>query len=189
MMIRVFILLLGLCSLLFAEGTPPGDAAKSEVKNQKSEGKAAETPPNPPAHRGGEAEVPSLAQMQTPEVKSETPPDPPSTGRSRLESRGDNTEDVPWLHVEVETKYTWISQTSIARCWTTKSRDDTTRVNVGQLCLLLDAHWTHKTCETDTCYLEIKEVRRRLAVPKATATVTAWSENPHIEQTSVKMAP
>ena len=129
-MIRVFILLLGLCS-------------------------------------------PLLAQMQTHEVRTVTVPD----------------TTTPWLHVEVETKYTWISQTSIARCWTTKSRDDTTRVNVGQLCLMLDAHWTHKTCETDTCYLEIKEVRRRLAVPKATATVTAWSESPHIEQTAVKMAP
>ena len=124
----------------------------------------------------------AFAQMQTHEVRTETPPNPPA------EARG-NEEVVPWLHVEVETKYTWISQTSIARCWTTKSRDDTTRVNVGQLCLMLDAHWTHKTCESDTCYLEIKEVRRRLAVPKATATVTAWSESPHIEQTSVKMAP
>ncbi|MCB1060068.1 MAG: hypothetical protein KDB65_07545 [Calditrichaeota bacterium] len=102
---------------------------------------------------------------------------------------GGTAEDVPWLHVEVETKYAWIYQKSVGRAWTTVSREDTTRVNVGELCIELEAHGKHTLCESDTSYLEITDLKRRLACKKKTAVVSAWTQAPNIKKTTVKMEP
>ncbi|MCB9357488.1 MAG: hypothetical protein H6505_02855 [Calditrichaeota bacterium] len=102
---------------------------------------------------------------------------------------GGASGNVPWLHVEVETKYGWIYQKSVGRAWTTVSRDDTTRVNVGKLCLKLEAHGTHESCWADTSYIELQDMKRRLAAKKKKAVVTAWAEDPAIERTKVEMMP
>lgn len=96
---------------------------------------------------------------------------------------------VPWLHVEVETKYAWIYQKSIGRAWTTVSRDDTTRVNVGELCLELEAHAKHTSCKSNESYIELTDLKRRLACKKKTAVVSAWTQAPNIQKTTVKMEP
>lgn len=93
------------------------------------------------------------------------------------------------LRVEVETKYAWIYQKSIARVWATASKDDTTRVNVGELCLQLDCYGMHRLCETDTSYLEVTEIKRRLGVSKKTAFVKAWSNDPAMDTVRVEMKP
>ncbi len=97
--------------------------------------------------------------------------------------------DLPWLHVVVETKYAWLYQKSVGRAWTTVSRDDTTRVNVGELCIQLDCYWQHKLCETDTSYVEIQEIKRRVAVKKKKAIVSAWANQPTLEKITVEMEP
>lgn len=97
--------------------------------------------------------------------------------------------DLPWLHVVVETKYAWIYQKSVGKAWVTKSRDDTTRVNVGELCIQLDCYAQHKACESDTSYIEIQEIKRRVAVKKKLATVSAWANNPALEKVTVEMMP
>lgn len=97
--------------------------------------------------------------------------------------------DLPWLHVVVETKYAWIYQKSTGKAWVTKSRDDTTRVNVGELCIQLDCYAQHKACESDTSYIEIQEIKRRVAVKKKLATVSAWAKNPALEKVTVEMMP
>lgn len=97
--------------------------------------------------------------------------------------------DLPWLHVVVETKYAWLYQKAVGKAWVTKSRDDTTRVNVGELCIQLDCYWQHKACETDTSYIEIQEIKRRVAVKKKKAIVSAWANNPALEKITVEMEP
>lgn len=104
------------------------------------------------------------------------------------EARG-NGENVPWLHVEVETKYAWIYQKSIGRAYTTVSQDDTTRVPVGQICIELEAHGKHTTCETNASYVEVTDIKRRVACKKKTAYVSAWTQAPAIKKTTVKMEP
>ncbi|MBK6765349.1 MAG: hypothetical protein IPG71_03230 [bacterium] len=95
----------------------------------------------------------------------------------------------PHLRVEVETKYAWIYQKSIARVWATASKDDTTRVNVGELCLQLDCYGQHKVCESDTSYLELTEIKRRVATKKKTAYVKAWSNETASDTVRVEMKP
>ncbi len=97
--------------------------------------------------------------------------------------------DLPWLHVVVETKYAWLYQKSVGRAWVTTTRDDTTKVNVGELCIQLDCYWQHKACETDTSYIEIQEIKRRVAVKKKKAIVSAWASNPSLEKITVEMEP
>ena len=89
----------------------------------------------------------------------------------------------------VETKYAWLYQKAVGRAWVTKSRDDTTRVNVGELCIQLDCYWKHKACETDTSYVEIQEIKRRVAVKKKKAVVSAWANQPTLEKITVEMEP
>lgn len=96
---------------------------------------------------------------------------------------------TPHLRVEVETNYAWIYQKSIARVWATVSKDDTTRVNVGELCLELDGYEQHKVCESDTSYLELSDIKRRIATKKKTAYVKAWSNDPAIDTVRVEMKP
>lgn len=110
--------------------------------------------------------------------------DPPSPPR-----KTGGEASAPWLHVEVETKYAWIYQKSIGRAWVSASRDDTTRVKVGELCLQLECYGTHKICETDTSYLEVTEIKRRIAVKKKKAIVSAWANGPELERTTVEMMP
>lgn len=97
--------------------------------------------------------------------------------------------ELPWLHVVVETKYAWIYQKSTGKAWVTKSRDDTTRVNVGELCIQLDCYGQHKLCETDTSYLEVQEIKRRVATKKKNAVVSAWANQPILEKVTVEMMP
>ncbi len=129
---------------------------------------AGESPPNPSA----EAEE---------EQKEET--------KTAMAGGGDSTGATPWLHVVVETKYAWIYQKSTGRAWTTVSRDDTTRVNVGKLCMKLEAYKKHESCWADTSYIELEDMKRRVAVKKKKAAVTAWAENPAIAKTKVEMEP
>jgi hypothetical protein len=110
-------------------------------------------------------------------------------GKSATMVNGDEAGNVPWLHVTVETKYTWFSQTSVGKAWTTKTRESEERVNVGLLCIELNAHNTLKSCLPDTSYIEIKDVKRRVATKKKTAIVTAWAENPEIKATTVSLEP
>jgi hypothetical protein len=102
---------------------------------------------------------------------------------------GGTSEDVPWLHVEVETKYAWIYQKSVGRAWTTVSREDTTRANVGELCIELEAHGKHTLCKSNDNYVEVTDLKRRLACKKKTAVVSAWTQAPNIKKTTVKMEP
>ncbi|MCL4305649.1 hypothetical protein KJZ99_07020 [bacterium] len=104
-------------------------------------------------------------------------------------SSGDTTAGLPWLHVVVETKYAWIYQKSIGKAWTTASRDDSTRVPVGKLCMKLEAYKKHEVCWADTSYIELEDMKRRVAVKKRKAVVTAWAENPSLARTSVEMMP
>ncbi len=109
--------------------------------------------------------------------------------KTAMAGGGDLTGTTPWLHVVVETKYAWIYQKSTGRAWTTVSRDDTTRVNVGELCLELNAYGKHKVCEADTSFLEVTDMKRRVAVKKRKAVVSAWAESPKIAKTTVEMEP
>jgi len=106
---------------------------------------------------------------------------------STAEARGERS--ARHLRVEVETKYAWIYQKSVARVWATVSQDDTTRVPVGELCLQLDCYGQHKVCETDTSYLELTEIKRRLGVSKKTAYVKAWTNDPAMDTVRVEMKP
>jgi hypothetical protein len=109
--------------------------------------------------------------------------------KSASVSIGDENSKVPWLHVTVETKYTWFSQTSIGKAWTTRNLVSEERVNVGLLCIELNAHNILKSCLPDTSYIEIKDVKRRVATKKKTAIVTAWAEDPEIKATTVSLEP
>jgi hypothetical protein len=111
------------------------------------------------------------------------------TGESATMVTGDASGSVPWLHVTVETKYTWFSQSSVGKAWTTTTRESEERVNVGLLCIELMAHDTLKSCLPDTSYIEIKDVKRRVSTKKKTAVVTAWAENPEIKATTVSLEP
>ncbi|MBU1921560.1 hypothetical protein KKG66_11995, partial [bacterium] len=62
-------------------------------------------------------------------------------------------------------------------------------VNVGLLCIKLDAHQSVQNCLPDTSYIEIKDLKRRIATRKKTAVVTAWAKNPDIEATTVSLEP
>ncbi len=99
------------------------------------------------------------------------------------------TVNLPWLHVVVETKYAWLYQKSVGKAWTTVSRDDTTKVNVGELCIQLDCYGQHRICESDTSYLEVQEIKRRVAVKKKKAVVSAWANDPALEKITVEMEP
>jgi hypothetical protein len=112
-----------------------------------------------------------------------------AAGKNATMVSGDETSKVPWLHVTVETKYTWFSQTSVGKAWTTKTRESEERVNVGLLCIELNAHNILKSCLPDTSYIEIKDVKRRVATKKKTAVVTAWAEDPEIKATTVSLEP
>ena len=107
----------------------------------------------------------------------------------RLIMTFDKGLDLPWLHVVVETKYAWLYQKSVGRAWVTVSRDDSTRTNVGELCIQLDCYGQHKICERDTSYLEIQEIKRRVAVKKKKAIVSAWANDPALEKITVEMEP
>lgn len=111
------------------------------------------------------------------------------TPGTRIVPTGDLVIELPWLHVVVETKYAWLYQKSVGRAWTTVSRDDTTRTNVGELCIQLDCYDTQKVCTNDTSYVEIQEIKRRVAVKKKKAVVSAWANDPAIEKISVEMMP
>ena len=119
-----------------------------------------------------------VERIDMPLYAAQAPPSPPA-------SKGESA----WLHVVVETKYAWIYQKSVGRAWTTVSRDDTTRTNVGELCIQLDCYDTQKVCTDNTSYVEIQEIKRRVAVKKKKAVVSAWANDPAIEKISVEMMP
>lgn len=127
--------------------------------------------------------TPLYAKQSEPESETEQPDKSAST------IAGDEFGGIPWLHVTVETKYTWFSQSSFGKAWTTKTRDSEERVNVGLLCIKLDAHHSVESCLPDTSYIEVKDVRKRFHTPKAIAVVTAWAEDPDIKQTTVSLLP
>ena len=45
--------------------------------------------------------------------------------------------ELPWLHVEVSTSYSWFHQKSTGRAWVTAVKQYTTPVKVPKLCLQL----------------------------------------------------
>ncbi|MBK6911846.1 MAG: hypothetical protein IPH10_13115 [bacterium] len=122
-----------------------------------------------------------LAMLMATTLAAQTPASPPA------DASGDRS--ATHLRVEVETKYAWIYQKSVARVWATVSKDDTTRVNVGELCLQLDCYGQHKICETDTSYLEVSEIKRRIGVSKKTAYVKAWTNDAALDTVRVEMKP
>lgn len=131
-----------------------------------------------------DAQTPSNEQVNGGRTSTDPPLNPPKTADS-FEGRSEQ----PWLHVEIETKYAWIYQKSIARAWTTVSRDDTTRVNVGKLCLKLDAYKEQQVCWADTSYIELTDMKRRVATKKKTAVAVAWAEEPMLDSVRVEMKP
>ena len=122
-----------------------------------------------------------LAMLMATTLAAQTPVTPPA------DASGDRS--ATHLRVEVETKYAWIYQKSVARVLATVSKDDTTRVNVGELCLQLDCYGQHKICETDTSYLEVSEIKRRIGVSKKTAYVKAWTNDAALDTVRVEMKP
>jgi hypothetical protein len=110
-----------------------------------------------------------------------------TTKQAKATSEG--SARVPWLHVTVETNYGWFYQESIGKAWTTRTRVSEERVKVGSLCLSLTAHNEIEKCLPDTSYIEVRDIKRRIATRKKTATATAWAENPAIDRTSVSLDP
>jgi hypothetical protein len=127
---------------------------------------------------------PLYANQMEPETEAAT-----DTVKSAAMVTGAENSKIPWLHVAVETKYTWFSQSSFGKAWTTKTRDSEERVNVGLLCIKLDAHHSVQNCLPDTSYIEIKDVKKRVSTQKKTAVVTAWTQNPDIKETTVSLEP
>jgi hypothetical protein len=131
----------------------------------------------------------SVARYEFPLLAEVHPPAEASGDPSAASTSAVTTVQQPWLHVELETKYAWIYQKSIARAWTTVSKDDTTRVNVGKLCLQLDAYTEQKVCWADTSYIELTDIKRRVATKKKVAVATAWAEEPVLDSVRVEMTP
>ena len=96
---------------------------------------------------------------------------------------------LPWLHVEVSTNYGWFWQKSSGRAWVTISQKDTTRVNVGELCIRMQAHDTSQTCETNVSELTVSEKKKGIQIKKRTAIVSAWTVNPTVDTVTVRMEP
>lgn len=96
---------------------------------------------------------------------------------------------LPWLHVEVETSYSWFHQRSKGRAWVTVGKQDTTPVKVGQLCIRLAAHDTTMKCEANVDEISLQEKKKGVQIRKRTAVVTAWADNPILDSVTVKMEP
>ena len=101
----------------------------------------------------------------------------------------DTTTALPWLHVEVETSWGWFWQKSSGKAYTYASKDSKQRVKVGNLCIKLEAHETHQFCEVNADSIVITEKKRGIAIPKRTAIVTAWAENPKLGPSTASLEP
>jgi hypothetical protein len=101
----------------------------------------------------------------------------------------DTTTTLPWLHVEVETSWGWFWQKSSGKAYTYASKDSKQRVKVGNLCIKLEAHETHQFCEVNADSIVITEKKRGIAIPKRTAIVTAWAENPKLGPSTASLEP
>ena len=97
--------------------------------------------------------------------------------------------ELPWLHVEVSTSYSWFHQKSTGRAWVTAGKQDTTPVKVAKLCLQLAAHDTTVTCESNVDEITLQEKKKGIQIKKRTAIVSAWAENPNLDTVTVKMEP
>ncbi len=97
--------------------------------------------------------------------------------------------ELPWLHVEVSTSYSWFHQKSTGRAWVTVGKQDTTPAKVGKLCLRLAAHDTTLTCDTNVDEITFQEKKKGIQIKKRTAIVSAWAENPNLDTVTVKMEP
>ncbi len=95
----------------------------------------------------------------------------------------------PWLHVEVETSYSWFHQRSKGRAWVTTGKQDTTPVKVGKLCIRLAAHDTTLKCEANVDEISLQEKKKGIQIKKRTAIVSAWAENPVLDTVTVHMEP
>ena len=99
------------------------------------------------------------------------------------------TQPQAWLHVEVETSYSWFHQKSKGRAWVTVGKNDSTRVKVGKLCISLAAHDQKDSCAANADEIVISEKRRGVQIRKRTAIVSAWTDQPVLDTVIVKMEP
>jgi hypothetical protein len=104
-------------------------------------------------------------------------------------ARADTAAFTTWLHVEVETNWGWFWQKSTGLAYTTHGRNGPKRVPVGMLCIQLRSHKVTKQCMPDTDSIRVSETVRGLGVPKTTAWVKAWTQNPELGPDSVSLNP
>jgi hypothetical protein len=105
------------------------------------------------------------------------------------ESKAAESDTSAYLHVEVETSYGWFWQKSIGRAYVTAGRDSKQKINVGKLCVKLEAHDSHENCLMQVDSMGVSEKKRGIAIPKRTAKVTAWCEDPKLGPITVTMEP
>lgn len=113
----------------------------------------------------------------------------PETAPAVAASPPDSVCLLPWLHVEVETSYGWFWQKSTGIAYITTSRDSKQFVKVGKLCVRIIAHDTTTKCLENADSVVVIEKRKGIAIPKRTAFVTAWTENPVLDTLRVEMKP
>ncbi|MFZ5432429.1 MAG: hypothetical protein ACOZB3_01525 [Calditrichota bacterium] len=94
-----------------------------------------------------------------------------------------------WLRVEVETSWGWFWQKSTGRAYVTVDKKTQARTKAGTLHIRLEAHNINEKTVTDADSISISERKRGLGIPKRVAVVTAWAENPDIEETTVALEP
>jgi hypothetical protein len=96
---------------------------------------------------------------------------------------------LPWLHVEVETSYGWFWQKSKGIAYVTASKDSKQLIKAGRLCVRLMAHDTTIKRVDKADSIVVIEKKWGIAIPKRTAYVAAWTEDPVMDTLRVEMAP
>ncbi|MBU0509018.1 hypothetical protein KKH27_09315 [bacterium] len=103
--------------------------------------------------------------------------------------KADTAAPPAWLRVEVETSWGWFWQKSTGRAYVMVDKKSQQRLKAGTLHVRLEAHNITEKHMDNADSVVVFEKKRGLGIPKRIAVVTAWAENPDLEETSVALEP
>jgi hypothetical protein len=94
-----------------------------------------------------------------------------------------------WLSLEVETSWGWFWQKTTGKAFVTVGKNSPVRHPVGKLYVRLVAHDSTQKVLANADSIVIFEKKKGLGIPRRTAYLTAWTEDPALDTTRVHIAP